>query len=889
MRALHASATPVSTEPVRVLIAARRPEDRAEAVAALGTATGRVSVQETGTLAEALRRCRAEPPDCVLLHLDLPDAGIYQAVGALARADGAPDVPVIVLASHLGAGLCRELVRAGAEDAVGSDALPGGLARAVEHAVERRRGVHRRDHAVREERERGRTTRVVGFQSDVDANRRAEDSVARRSAGLELLNEGAAELLATRDPDVLIESLFRRVAEFVGADVYFHFRVDGAPAAAAGLQLAMSAGLDDGTRRRFERIALGQAVCGVTACERRPQYRPDLRASTDTAAAELRALGLGVYACYPLLVGDELLGTLGFGSRTRSSFGDDDRTLLEATGRHVAAVLNRTRTERAERRANEERLASEERMRLALQSASLGAWDWDLAADRVVWSPECAAIFGLPLERFAGRFEAFGEFVLPEDAGVLGDASAFTQSASPGDPARITEFRIRRPDGEVRWLVNHGRVLHGEGGIARRVVGVVGDITDRKRAEQERERLLEAERAARIDADRAGRLKDEFLATISHELRTPLNSILGWSRLLLRDGVQPAMYDEGVRVIERNAKVQAQLISDLLDVNRIASGRLCLELGRLAVNDVAVAALETVQAAARERGVVLTSTLAPDLPPVNADFARLQQVIWNLLTNAIKFTPSGRAVTLATRLAGDRVEVEIRDAGQGIAAEFLPHVFDRFRQADGSTTRRHGGLGLGLAIVKQLIEMHGGEVSADSEGAGRGASFRVRLPALPFACVGADAADFGAPVNRDSLRGVQVLLVDDQTDALEFMRRLLVEHGAEVRTATRAEEALALLKEAAHGGLPRLLVSDIGMPGMDGYELLRAVRVDLGLGPERLPAVAVTAFAREDDRRDAEAVGYQAHLTKPFQPDRLIAALDSLTRVRSGRPPSVLA
>jgi PAS domain S-box-containing protein len=971
-----------------VLIAARRPEDRAEAVAALAAASSGVSVQEVGTFAEALHGCRAEPPDCVLLHLDLPDAGIFRAVGTFARRDGAPDVPVIVLASRLGAGHCRELVRAGAEDAIGSDALPGGLARAVEHAVERRRGVYRRDDALHAELERGRIaiantddgvwdwdvladrvywserwyrmlgyepgvfvpsfetfialvhpddrprvtadndrhnagstpafeaefrmrcadggyrwilsraksvfdergrmTRVVGFHIDIDARRRAEHSVARRSAGLELLNAGAAELLATRDPDVLIENLFRRVAEFVGADVYFHFRVDGVAPGAAAMRLAMSAGIDDGVRRGFERLEFGRAVCGVTACERRPQYRPELQASTDEAAAALRALGLGVYACYPLIVGEELLGTLGFGSRARTGFGDDERTLLEATGRHVAAVLNRTRTEQAERRANEQRLASEERMRLALQSASLGAWDWDLVADRVVWSPECAAIFGLPLERFAGKFEAFGEFVLPEDAGVLGDASAFAQSAAPGDPARVTEFRIRRPDGEVRWLVNHGRVLHGEGGVARRVVGVVGDITDRKRAEQERERLLEAERAARIDADRAGRLKDEFLATISHELRTPLNSILGWSRLLLRDGVQPAMYDEGVRVIERNAKVQAQLISDLLDVNRIASGRLCLELGRVAVNDVAVAALETVQAAARERGVALTSTLAPDLPPVNADFARLQQVLWNLLTNAIKFTPAGRAVTLETRLAGDRVEVEIRDAGQGIAAEFLPHVFDRFRQADGSIARRHGGLGLGLAIVKQLIEMHGGEVSAESEGSGQGATFHIRLPALPFAHGGA-GADYAAPVNRDSLRGVQVLLVDDQTDALEFMRRLLAEHGAEVRTATRAEDALAMLKEAGEGDLPRLLVSDIGMPGMDGYELLRAVRVDLGLGPERLPAVAVTAFAREDDRRDAEAVGYQAHLTKPFQPDRLIAALNSLARPRTGEPPSVLA
>jgi PAS domain S-box-containing protein len=672
---------PLNSDNLRVLLAARRPEDRAEAIAALGAATTTYTLEEIGTFAETFRRCRAERPDCVLLHLDLPDAGIFQAVGALTRGDGAPDVPVIVLASHLGAGLCRELVRAGAEDAVGSATwAEGGLARAIGHAVERRRGVQRRDAALQAELERGRIAiantddgvwdwdvladrvywsercyrmlgyepgaflpsfqsfvelvhpddrprvaaenerhnqactpafeaefrmrcadggyrwilsrarsifdgrgrmvRVVGFHIDIDARRRAEQSVARRTAGLELLSEGAAELLATRDPDVVIETLFRRVAEFVGSDVYFHFRVRAREGAAPVLRLAMSAGIDDATRQAFDEIEFGEAVCGATACTRETRYLPDLQRSTDPAAGALRALGLGVYSCYPLVVGDELLGTLGFGARARTAFGDDERTLLEATARHVAAVLNRTRTEQAERRANEERLASEERMRLALQSAALGAWEWDLDSHRVVWSPECAAIFGLPLEQFPGTFESFSRFVLPEDTHVLSGARSFADAAAPGEPAHVAEFRIRRPDGEVRWLVNHGRVLRGERVGSRRIVGVVGDITDRKRSEHERERLLAAERAARIEADRAGRLKDEFLAMISHELRTPLNSILGWSRLLLRPGVQPEMYEEGVRVVERNAKVQAQLISDLLDVNRIASGKLRLELDR---------------------------------------------------------------------------------------------------------------------------------------------------------------------------------------------------------------------------------------------------------------------------------------------------------------------
>jgi PAS domain S-box-containing protein len=974
------------TTPGRLLIVARRAADRGEAAAALGS-RAHGEIVEAASVAEALGIPSSQLPACVLLHLDVADCGVFEALARFAADARLADVPIVVLASNLGEDLCRDLIRAGAEDAVTLAQLRGGeLCRAVGRAIERRRAalarelsrrveverarlavansddgvwdwdvqtdrvywserwfrmlgyepgaftpsfesfielVHPDDRArIASENERhnagctpafesefrmrcadgsyrwilsraksvydelGRMVRVVGFHVDIDARRRAEQSVQRRNAGLELLNDGAAELLGTRDPDVVIENLFRRVAAFVGSDVYFHFRIaqgeDGEPE----LRLAMSSGLDDAARAAFQRLGMGQAVCGVTACERRPQYRPDLQRSSDVEAKALRALGLGVYSCYPLIVGDDLLGTLGFGARDRVSFEADERTLLEATARQVAAVLDRTRRESAERKADELRRASEQRYRGLADAVPLLVWSTDPEGRAIDFNQRWFEYTGLDLMDSI----AFGWRAVMHPDDLERTMEHWLGAVRSGQRFEM-EHRLRRAsDGQYRWVLAQAVPVRDADGRVIRWFGASTDIHDQKLAETERERLLAAERAARIEADRAGRLKDEFLATISHELRTPLNSILGWARLLLRPAVQKEMYEEGIRVIERNAKVQAQLISDLLDVNRIVSGKLLLELDRVDVNDVAAAALETVQPSAQDRGVCVATAFARNLAPVRGDFARLQQVVWNLLANAIKFTPPNGRVDLETRSVAGGVEVEVRDSGQGIPEEFLPHVFDRFRQADGSTTRRHGGLGLGLAIVKQLVEMHGGEVAASSLGAGHGASFRIRLPSYesvePVVSAETDARAALA-IERQSLDGVDVLLVDDQTDALEFMRRLLAEHGARVRTATRAEEALEILKDRDGGGLPQLLVSDIGMPGMDGYELLKAVRFDLGLGPERLPAVAVTAFARDDDRRDAQAVGYQIHVTKPFQPDRLIAALGSLAphRVAAQREP----
>jgi signal transduction histidine kinase/ActR/RegA family two-component response regulator len=379
--------------------------------------------------------------------------------------------------------------------------------------------------------------------------------------------------------------------------------------------------------------------------------------------------------------------------------------------------------------------------------------------------------------------------------------------------------------------------------------------------------------AARREAERASQMKDDFLATLSHELRTPMAPILGWAQILLRGALERERVKQGAEIIERNARIQTQIIDDLLDMSRIVSGKLLLRSESMNLRSVCEAALATVQPAADARGVVLGSALE-NVPWLRGDPNRLQQVVWNLLTNAIKFTPRGGKVELALMRDGDSARVEVRDSGQGIAADFLPHVFERFRQADSSTTRAHGGLGIGLAITRQLVEMHGGTVSAGSAGAGQGATFTVRLP-LPLeelAAVHSPAAESTA--NALPLQGSRMLVVDDDDDGRHLVAHLLTEAGASVDMASSADEALALLRERR----PDVLVSDIGMPGADGYELLARLRTLSEAEGGLTPAIALTAFVRNEDRNKALLAGFQQHLGKPVETEKLIAAASMLLR-----------
>ena len=417
------------------------------------------------------------------------------------------------------------------------------------------------------------------------------------------------------------------------------------------------------------------------------------------------------------------------------------------------------------------------------------------------------------------------------------------------------------------------------------------DITDRREVEARREQLLAAEQAARSEGDRIARAKDEFLASLSHELRNPLAAIVGWVNVLKRPEADAATVRRGIDAIARNAQTQAHLVDDLLDVSRIVSGKLRMNTEPVSLNAVATAAAETARPAALAKNLTLDLLLVdPSAVTIIGDASRLQQIATNLLTNAVKFTPAGGSVTVSTASTESHVELIVTDTGQGIDPNFLPHLFDRFSQADGSSARRHGGLGLGLSIVKNLVELHGGTITASSAGAGRGSSFRVRLPRTPGPSesaasglvrdeakqqVGGRSGDTGNAQELD-LHGISVLVVDDHADVAEVQRRLLCEYGASVTTALSGEQALQSLRARSFDAL----LSDLGMPGMDGYELMAQVRSGLGLGPHQLPAAAVTAFLRPEDRLRALRKGFQVFIQKPVSPAALARAVRDLVQLK---------
>ncbi len=437
-------------------------------------------------------------------------------------------------------------------------------------------------------------------------------------------------------------------------------------------------------------------------------------------------------------------------------------------------------------------------------------------------------------------------------------------------------FPLRGADGTYRWFLSRAMPLRDADGQVSLWFGSNTDITEQREHADERYRLLESERAARFNAERASLLKDEFLATVSHELRTPLNAILGWTQLLRTGDGDPAEIREGLETIERNARAQTRIIEDLLDMSRIISGKTRLDVQATDLVKVVEAAVDSLRPAAEAKNVRVAKVLGP-VQPISGDPARLQQVLWNLLANAIKFTPKGGRVNVVLERVNSHVEIVVSDNGEGISPEFIPHVFDRFRQQDASQTRRHGGLGLGLSIVKNLVELHGGSVRVQSEGLGHGASFTVILPLVPLRQDGSARQHPGAALDTRclvnvELDGVRVLVVDDERDSLELVRRLLKECKADVLIASSAEDGLQLVSEDA----PDVIVSDIGMPGKDGLEMMRELRARSTAKQARIPAIALTAFARSEDRTRAMLAGYQIHLSKPVEPQELLAAVANL-------------
>ena len=423
-----------------------------------------------------------------------------------------------------------------------------------------------------------------------------------------------------------------------------------------------------------------------------------------------------------------------------------------------------------------------------------------------------------------------------------------------------------------------------------RVIGtltVVEDVTERVAREAElqsqieaRTRLLASEKLARSEAERANRLKDEFLATISHELRNPLNAIMGWAHMLRLGKLNEANMERAVETIYRNAKSQSQLVSDLLDVSRIISGKLRLDVRMVDLIYIVNAAIDSIRPAADAKGIRLQTILDPAAGPISGDADRLQQIVWNLLTNAVKFTPKSGKIQVMVQRIDSHIEVVVSDTGVGISKEFLPYVFDRFRQADGSTTRIHGGLGLGLSIVRQLVDLHGGSVSVESAGEGKGATFTITLPFVGVVSTQKEA-ESAHPTHTDeivtfdglpSLEGLKILVVDDEADTRELIREVLKECGSEVVMSRSAAEALEALEQHK----PDILISDLGMPDEDGYSLISKIRA---LPPERggqIPAAALTAYARAEDRMRVLRSGFQFHLPKPVDSAELVTVVASL-------------
>jgi PAS domain S-box-containing protein len=548
-------------------------------------------------------------------------------------------------------------------------------------------------------------------------------------------------------------------------------------------------------------------------------------------------------------------------------------------GRIIGVVLV-FRDVSEERRAEEVIAEQRQWFETTLESIGDGVIATDLQGRVAFMNPVAEHLTGWRFDDARGRV-CSDVFKIVNEATRLHVTSPVTRVLAEGVVVGLANHTILiAADGTERPIDDSGAPIRNHEG---RVVGVVlvfRDVTERRRTETERqatavdrERLLEAERLARADAERANRVKDEFVAMVSHELRTPLNAILGWIQLMTQSRNDASVVERGLSVVARNTRLQVQLISDLLDISRIVAGKLRLEVQPVDLASVIVQAIETVQHQAGSKSISIQQELDAIVGLIAGDPARMEQVVWNLLANAIKFTPSGGQVSITLRSTNSHAQITVRDNGAGIRPEILPHIFDRFQQANSSITRRFGGLGLGLAIVKHLVELHGGSVRAESGGEGLGAAFTVLIPAgraphsLETERGSRDREDTLVPVSLDAIR---VLVVEDEPDTREFLKRLLETNGATVVVVGSAADALVQVRNRPFD----VVISDIGLPDVDGYDLLRRIREHSSAGAS-VPAIALTAYARPEDRRRALRAGYQAHLAKPVEPTDLLATIVS--------------
>jgi PAS domain S-box-containing protein len=537
-----------------------------------------------------------------------------------------------------------------------------------------------------------------------------------------------------------------------------------------------------------------------------------------------------------------------------------DITARKQTEAERAALLERERTARRETEIAVQQLHS------ALRAGRMGTWQYTIRTGQVRWSEGLEEIHGYKPGAFAGTFEAFRNEIHPDDRDRV--LEAIGTALEQGRDHHV-EYRIVRPDGGVRWVEGVGQVISGEDGTPERMLGVCVDVT-------ERVQVLAREQTAREEIERASRLKDEFLAVLSHELRTPLNAVLGYAHLLSSGALPPERTTHALEAIQRNAHAQSRLVESLLDLSRVMAGRLELNLEQLDISRILESAVDVIRPQAEAKRITLDVEPPPGDVSLVGDGSRLQQVFWNLLSNAVKFTQPGGRVSIRCVDEDAHLRVLVTDNGQGIAADFLPYVFDRFTQADGHQRRSTAGLGLGLALVREMVQAHGGSVAAESPGEGHGSTFTVTLPLSIGAMTPAlQKPPAASTEDAESLPPIEVLIVDDEADVRELLALLLESRGAIARSVSSASEAIDAISQRR----PHVLLADLRMPDEDGYSLIRRVRArEREQRERRLPAIAVTAYASPRDRDQALAAGYDGHVAKPVNPAELARVVARVTR-----------
>ena len=848
--------TGISREAARVLLVDDRPENLLALDAILSSEGHRLVRAQSGE--EALKALLDDDFAVVLLDMRMPGLDGLQTARAIKARARSRHTPIIFLTANDSPGEIAEAYEHGAVDFLTKPFNPTVLRAKVAvfaELFEQRRKLNEHELQRRLLEGREQELRERNHLLALDAE-----------VGLALGRAGTLAAALEAVADALVRHLDAAFARI------WTLSADG-----AFLELKASAGIYTHLDGAHGRVPVGQFKIGKIASERRAhvtnQVVGDARVVDQEWAVREKIVA---FAGYPLVVADRLVGVVAAFARHPLSPG-----ALSSMG-SIAGITGQS----VERRRAEDAVRASQGW-LSTTLTSIG--DGVIVTD----SKGCVSFLNPVAETLTGwtSAEATGKH-LDE---IFHTVSEATRSKVDGPVAKVLR------DGAVVGMVHHTLLVRRDGSEividdsaapildGTNLTGVVlvfRDASDKRRVEVERERLLKEAQESRERAELASRAQDEFLATASHELRTPLNSILGWSQMLRSGQLDPSGFFRAAEIIERNAKAQVQLIEDILDGSRMITGKLHLETRPLDLIVLVNAALDTVRPAIDAKELELVVSLDANAARVVADPERLQQVIWNLVNNAIKFTPKGGRVEVRLERAGTSIHLVVKDSGQGIDADFLPHVFERFRQAEGTLTRRHGGLGLGLALVSHLVEAHGGTIRAESEGVGRGATFTVVLPVpavhaegtTPERPASTTSSGVVSPRVPKSLSGVAILVVDDERDASDLVATVLRAEGAEVLTAGNADEAIAILGKTT----PMLLISDVGMPGVDGYELMRRVRTRMGRHGAQLPAIALTAYSREQDRRLALEAGFQTHVAKPVEPAELLRVVMGLLQFMDG-------